>query len=223
MRFALGILAIIGLILLLKTQFPYAIATEAQKMQLLFSSLLLLLIATGSGMLKRMTATQVARDAMIWVAIILCLVLGYSFRGDLSHSRLFGALVPSRIQQTADGGLSVQAGADGHFHMEAAINGTVINFLVDTGASDIVLSQQDAEAAGYELETLNYSREYSTANGIVHGAPVRIGQLDVGPYTLKDVPASINSGPMDTSLLGMAFLKQFRQYHVSDDILTLYP
>ena len=45
----------------------------------------------------------------------------------------------------------------------------------------------------------------------------------VGPYTLNNVPASVNSAAMDMSLLGMSFLKQFREYRVTGDTLTLYP
>lgn len=223
MRFGLILLAVLGLVVLLKWQFPYAVQNSDQMLRVFYLVLLIVLIGSGSGMLRRLKAPQAARDALIWVIIVLALVLAYSFRGDIRESRLFGELVPSRIQQTSDGGYSVNLGADGHFHIEAEVNGVLLRFMVDTGASDIVLSPSDARAAGFDVDTLNYTRTYHTANGVVSGAPVRLDMMAVGPMTLRDVPASVNSAAMDTSLLGMAFLKQFRRYDVNDDTLTLYP
>jgi clan AA aspartic protease (TIGR02281 family) len=112
---------------------------------------------------------------------------------------------------------------DGHFYINVEINLVPIRFMIDTGASDIVIAPRDAEAAGFDVTTLNYSRSYRTANGVVKGAPVKLDSMIVGPMTLRDVPASVNGADMDTSLLGMAFLKQFRRYDVNDNTLTFYP
>ena len=223
MRVWLPIALIAGLVLLLKAQFPYAVTQPDQMMWLVYLLFVIVLIFSGSGMIRRMHGAQMARDAMIWLAIIVVLVLGYSFCNDLQYSRLGAALIPSRIQKTADGGLSINMAQDGHFHMEAEVNGVRMNFMVDTGASDIVLSPRDAKNAGFPIETLNYSRTYHTANGTGSGAPIIIKTMRVGPFMLTDIPASVNAAAMDTSLLGMAFLKQFREYHVNGDTLTLYP
>jgi len=223
MRFGILLLAILAVILLLKWQFPYAVQSSDQMVRVFYLALMILLIGSGSGMLGRMKTTQAVRDALLWIGIILLLVLGYSFRGDIRHSRVFTELVPSRITQSADGGYSIGLGEDGHFHLEAEVNGVLLRFMIDTGASDIVLSPRDAQDVGFDLETLNYTRSFQTANGRVSGAPVRLKVMTVGPMTLRDVPASVNGADMDTSLLGMAFLKQFRRYDVNDDKLTLYP
>lgn len=223
MRFWLILIAVLGILLLLKTQFPYAVANGDSMLRVLYLVILLVLVAGGSGMARRMNMTQAARDGFIWLVIVLALVLGYSYRGDIRGSRLFSELVPSRIQQTSDGGYSIAMGQDGHFHLEAEINGALLNFMIDSGASDIVLSPRDAAEAGYDIQTLNYTRTYETANGTVSGAPVRIDTMMVGPITLRDMPASVNGAEMDTSLLGMAFLKQFRRYDVNDNTLTFYP
>ena len=223
MRFWLPAIGIVGLILLLKAEFPYAMNQPDQIMRIVYLLLLILLVTGGSGMIRRMRGAQAVRDAMLWLGIILVLVLGYSFHNEIRTSRLGAALVPSRIQKTNDGGLSIELAQDGHFHMEAEVNGVVINFMVDTGASDIVLSPQDAKSAGFPVETLNYSRAYHTANGTGSGAPVIIKTMMVGAVTLTDVPASVNAAPLENSLLGMTFLQQFREYRVNGDTLTLYP
>lgn len=223
MRILLPIVLILGLVLVLKVQFPYALNRPDQMIKLFYLVLFLVLMASGTGLLSRMTTTQLARDAMIWAAIIVVLVIAYGFRGEWRYSRFMAALMPSRIHSTKDGGLSIDMAQDGHFHMEIEVNGAPMDFLVDTGASDIVLSAVDARSAGFDIETLNYSKTYSTANGKSRGAPVSIDSMVVGPYTLNNVPASVNSGPMDTSLLGMAFLSQFKEYRVTGDTLTLTP
>jgi aspartyl protease family protein len=215
--------ALILLTFLLAWQFPYAVGDTAQNMQILYLILLIALIASGSGMARRMTSVQALRDGCIWLGLILTVALLYSFRADIQGTRLYGALVPSAVRISADGALTVSRAADGHFHMEGEINGSRESFLVDTGASDIVLSQRAATAAGLNPETLNYSRSYQTANGTVSGAPVHLDSLRVGTVMLRDIPASVNKGKMDESLLGMEFLNRFKSYHVEDNQLTLYP
>ena len=74
------------------------------------------------------------------------------------------------------------------------INGTPIRFLIDTGASDIVLSQSDAKLIGIATENLDYSRVYETANGAGHGAMATVSSLTVGPVSFHDVPVSDQSG-----------------------------
>lgn len=223
MRVVVSVVALLGLVLFLNTQFPGALTRPEHSMRLVYLCLFIVLMATGSGMARRMTLTQGVRDAMVWLAIIAVLVLGYSMRGELRGSRFMAALMPSRIHASDDGGLSIDMAQDGHFHMEIEVNGTAIDFMVDTGASDIVLSPDDARRAGYEIETLNYSKFYNTANGTSKGAPVVINTMVVGPYTLTKVPASVNSASMNTSLLGMTFLRQFKEYRVTGDTLTLTP
>lgn len=223
MRLALLLFFIVGLLVLLAWQFPYAVGTVDEKMRIVYLVSVLLLVGGGSGMLRRVSKRQAMRDAALWLGIIVALVLGYSFRNDIKHSRLAGELIPARIQTTADGGLSVTMATDGHFHIEAEVDGALLYFLIDTGASDIVLSKQDAARAGFDVDTLNYSRTYSTANGLVSGAPVRIRTMNIGSLTLHDLPASVGGGNLDSSLLGMSFLKQFSRYSVDGNRLTLIP
>jgi aspartyl protease family protein len=222
MRYALPLILVLGLVWGLKSQFPYALSHPEDSRQLVYLVMFLVLVAGGAG-LWRMRAAQAARDAALWLGLILVLVLGYSTRGQWRYSRFMAALVPSRIHVTEEGAMTVDMAQDGHFHLEAEINGTPVYFLVDTGATDIVLTAADARSIGIDPDTLNYSKRYSTANGQSRGAPVMLPNMVVGPFTLKDVPASVNGSPMDTSLLGMAFLTQFREYSVSGDTLTLTP
>jgi aspartyl protease family protein len=93
--------------------------------------------------------------------------------------------------------------------------------MVDTGASDVVLSPADARRLGFDLAELKFTRIYQTANGTVRGAPVRLRRITIGPIEIEDVRASVNGAPMGTSLLGMSFLGRLMGYEVTTDTLTL--
>jgi clan AA aspartic protease (TIGR02281 family) len=115
----------------------------------------------------------------------------------------------------------VTAGPNGHFVVDAMVNGSPITFLVDTGASNIVLTLADARRLGFLPGNLDFSEQYQTANGAVRGAPVRLRELRIGQYSLYDLEASVNEGPMEVSLLGMSFLQQLSGYQVEDGRLIL--
>lgn len=114
-----------------------------------------------------------------------------------------------------------EAGPGGHFVIEAAVNGIPITFLVDTGASDVVLTVDDARRLGLRPRTLDYSQRFETANGEVRAAPVTLRELRVGQFRLFDLPASVNQGALGVSLLGMSFLERLRGYEVADGRLIL--
>ena len=100
-------------------------------------------------------------------------------------------------------------------------NGVPIRFLIDTGASDIVLNPSDARRLGFDASNLRFSRQYETANGMVRGAPVTLRELRVGQLHLFDVEASVNEAPLEVSLLGMSFLNELSGYEVARGRLIL--
>jgi aspartyl protease family protein len=117
--------------------------------------------------------------------------------------------------------LVLRAGSHGHFMVEAAVNGTPVTFLVDTGASAIYLTPDDAARLGWTPQQLTYSERYATASGVVHAAPVTLRSLRIGQLELYDLAASVGEQPSSISLLGMSFLKRFESYEVRGDRLIL--
>jgi clan AA aspartic protease (TIGR02281 family) len=115
----------------------------------------------------------------------------------------------------------IEAGVGGHFLIDAVVNGAPVDFLVDTGASNIVLTLADAERLGLQPETLRFSQRFATANGEVRGAPVVLREIRVGQFSLFDVPASVNEAPLRVSLLGMSFLERLNGYEVNGRRLIL--
>src|SRR5690606_33608509 len=121
-----------------------------------------------------------------WAVIILGLVAGYQYRYELQDaaSRITAGLIPgSPISgRNVDGALTVTLAkaASGHFEVNGRVNGERVHFLVDTGASSVVLSQQDAERAGINTASLNYSVPITTANGQASAAVITIATLQIG-------------------------------------------
>ena len=93
--------------------------------------------------------------------------------------------------------------------------------MVDTGATNLVLSQQDARRAGFSLDSLNFVLPTNTANGRVYGAGVVLERVELGGFVDRDVRAMVNGGTMNDSLLGMTYLDRFRSLTVEGDELLL--
>tara|TARA_R110000772_G_scaffold267933_2_gene393261 strand:- start:29083 stop:29754 length:672 start_codon:yes stop_codon:yes gene_type:complete len=218
-------LALGGLVLFLALQFPEALTTRGEQIQLTHALLLVAVIGGAAIAHGRFQARQALRHAAIWVGLGAVLLLGYSFRAEFLAlgGRLTGELLPHRAQEAPGGDVTIRAGAGGHFIAEATVNGVAIRFLVDTGASEVVLSPRDAERLGFNLKSLSFNRMYQTANGTVTGAPVRLEDIRIGAITVKDVRASVNGVAMKRSLLGMSFLGRLGGYRVDGNVLTLTP
>ena len=101
------------------------------------------------------------------------------------------------------------------------MNGAFIDFVVDTGATDIVLSERDARRAGFTPSELDYIGRAQTANGEVRIAPVRIDRFAVGGIEDVGVRAVVNEGDLDGSLLGMSYLQRFSSGEISGGRLVL--
>ena len=158
------------------------------------------------------------QHALLWGLIVLGLVAAYGLKDDIS-----AALLPGAAVETAEGALVLPRARDGHFHLTAEVNGAPVEFLVDTGASDLVLTPADARRAGLAPESLSYSGRAMTANGAVALAPVRLETVRVGPHTARDVRAAVGGDGLFGSLMGMSFLDRWSRVTVEGDRMTLEP
>ncbi len=110
---------------------------------------------------------------------------------------------------------------DGHFYVDADVNGARIRFLVDTGATYVALSPDDARSAGLRVFDSDYTAQTSTANGVTRVAPVTLRQVELDQLQLFDVRAVVLEKPMPVSLLGMSFLSRLQGYETRNDELIL--
>ena len=95
--------------------------------------------------------------------------------------------------------------------------------MVDTGATGLVLTKEDATRIGFNPETLRYSQSAYTANGIVPSAPVILSSVFIGATEHERVRASVNGGDLHSSLLGMSYINRFSEFRIVKDLLYLTP
>lgn len=155
------------------------------------------------------------QSALIWVLIFLAAITLYDFKNN------FTGRISGIVQSDADTILLPRA-TDGHYYARVKVNGVSVNFMVDTGASDIVLSTRDAERIGVDFERLIFLGEAETANGIVRTARVNLETVELGEIVDYNLSASITDGETDSSLLGMAYLSRFSRIEIQDGALFLH-
>ena len=190
---------------------------------------IVLLVFLGAVVLTmfRERFSQALASALMWVVVGLVLVVAYSYRFELHAvaDRVLVVLVPGHA---VTHGRTVEIGRanDGDFAVSAQVNGARIQMILDTGASSVVLTRDDARAAGLPLEVLNYTVTIDTANGRTRAAPVTIDRISIGGLEERSIDALVTQpGQLKTSLLGMSFLNRLQSWEVSGDRLILrgYP
>ncbi len=201
---------------------PGALDSQDSKIKLVHATLLLSVFLLPTVFYREIKASQMLKGAAIWLGIGLVVFTAYAYREDADavFQRLAGELMP-KSAQVSGASNTIRVGLDGHFAVEARVNGVLVNFLIDTGASDVVLSPKDAERLGFRVEDLNYSKIYRTANGQVRGAPVRLDEISIGSIQVRDIRASVNGAEMNRSLLGMSFLERLSAFQINGNSLTM--
>ncbi|WP_411838990.1 TIGR02281 family clan AA aspartic protease [Paracoccus sp. ME4] len=177
--------------------------------------LVLLLVVVGGAMLFELSGRggRALRALVLWAVLIAALAMGH----DWWQTR-----TAPRQQVLEDGArIEIPLGRGGHFHLEALLNGTPVDFMVDTGATSVALSRDDAQAIGLDLDRLNFSGVAVTANGRVATAPVTIGEFVIGDAVDRDVRAVVIDSDLPDSLLGMSYLRRFARVSFEGDLLIL--
>jgi aspartyl protease family protein len=117
----------------------------------------------------------------------------------------------------------VGKGKDGHFWAWAQIDGHPVRVLVDTGASTVALTPEDAKRAGVDLELLVYNRDVNTAQGVTHAAPVTLHHVSVAGAEIDGVEALVVPEGLSASLLGMSYLGRLESFEATRSGLFLRP
>lgn len=178
--------------------------------------LLGLLLAVGFWTQARSNWNRTLQQAAIWVLIFLGAIAAAGLWGDISKG-----LNPQQASFDESGKVDVPRSPDGHYYLTLTLNGAPVNFIVDTGATDMVLSRKDAKRAGLNPETLIFSGRAITANGEVKTATVRLDEVALGPHVDTDVRAIVNEGDMAGSLLGMGYLQRWGRIEITAKGLSL--
>jgi aspartyl protease family protein len=191
---------------------------------LAYKIVLLVFVGSAALVMFRGRAKQALTAALAWIAIALVLLVGYSYRFEFRNiaDRVLAELIPGHI---IGHGRSVEVAraANGDFDVTAQINGASVAMVLDTGASSVVLTREDAKAAGLPLEILSYTANIDTANGRARAAPVKLDRIAIGGLVERSVEALVaQPGQLKTSLLGMSFLNRLQSFEVRGDRLLLH-
>lgn len=189
--------------------------TGDQLGNLAYIGLMLAVIGGYFFLNNRLSMNKTLQYAAVWGLIFIGGIAAFGLWDDIKRN------TPSQAVFTDQGQIEVPRAGDGHYYLSISVNGVPIRFVVDTGATDIVISHSDAEKIGLDLGNLAYFGRAMTANGEVRTAPVRLDSLSVGPIVDRNMSAWVNEGEMNTSLLGMAYLQRFDRIEISGGQLIL--
>ncbi|MDK3073054.1 TIGR02281 family clan AA aspartic protease [Sedimentitalea sp. JM2-8] len=183
---------------------------------LIYLGLLLAMILSWFVAQNRRSLGKLAQQALAWGLIFVGVIAAIGVWDDIRQT-----IVPSQGVLTETGQIEVPRARDGHYYLTLVINGKPVDFLIDTGASQVVLSHSDAEHLGLVTPDLAYTGRAMTANGEVRTAPVRLDSVELGPVLDRNVRAWVNEGEMDKSLLGMSYLQRWNRIEITGNALVL--
>ena len=186
---------------------------------------MLAMVSSGLIFVCRINLGEVIRNISIWTGLAIVLLLGFTYRSELTgiYYRVIGELVPGQAIILEGNTIILSASRDGHFYANGKANGKKLRFMIDTGASDVVLSPVDASRIGIDVEKLQFTKTYQTANGIGLGAPYRLNSLAIGSLEYAKGAVSVNKSDMVTSLFGMSFLERLQSFEFRGSKLYLRP
>jgi aspartyl protease family protein len=164
----------------------------------------------------------------IWAVVALVCVGAYVYQDEAKHvgRRMLAELMPGHsVVLTGLNGQNevvIRRTQGGHFAVNTHVDGQRVGMLIDTGASQVTLTYEDAKRAGLKPETLKFSMPVTTANGTAQAAPITIPELSIGPIVRKNVSAAVaQEGRLDTSLLGMNFLSSLSAVQIQPNEMRL--
>jgi aspartyl protease family protein len=166
---------------------------------------------------------------LMFFAIVLVVLGGaaarYADRAVSSPPAQAAVVEPAyepREPTTSGRSLTLEADRMGHFQVEARIDGRLIDFIVDTGASLVVLRESDAALVGIRPQPRDYTATAVTANGRIKAARATIDRVEVGGITIYDVPAMVlPDEALAKNLLGVSFLSRLRRYEYANGRMVL--
>ncbi|SDN28966.1 aspartyl protease family protein [Lutimaribacter pacificus] len=183
---------------------------------------LLYLVVLGAAitfwfvMQNRNNLGRTMQHAVVWGLLFLGMIAGVGLWSDIRDT-----VMPQQTVLAAEGRIELPRAPDGHYYVTADVNGHPTRFVVDTGATGIVLSREAAQDAGIDMDELIFSGRAYSANGPVATAPVRLDSLAIGAIEDEGLRAYVNDGQMDISLLGMSYLHRYSRIEITDGALVL--
>lgn len=217
----IGVVFILWLLKHAPERFPFFEANSQNIASIVSTAVILFVILYNS--LNSHGAYFVLSRITIWFCVFLVIITFYAFRFELiiAKDRVLAVMMPSYNWSNKEGDIVIARSQDGHFYTEGIVNGKRLKFMIDTGASDVALTKKDAGKLGIDVNKLQFTKTYNTANGTSKAAPLRLETLAIGDKIFTNIEAHVTSGELDISLLGMSVLSRFYSFKINNDLLTL--
>jgi aspartyl protease family protein len=182
-----------------------------------------LLVASGL-LARRLPLGQTLKMALAWIGIFAAAFLAFALRDDFRAlgSRLLAEIRGGETQQVAGGTVRIRQSDDGHFWVDAELNGHAERFLVDSGATVTTVNRGTARRAGIE-PTGHFGAVVVTANGTTVEQRAIAGTLKLGPIERRDFAIHISNEEEDANVIGMNFLSSLSAWGVEGQTLVLHP
>jgi len=168
------------------------------------------------------------RSVIIFAVLALCasvVVPRYFTRTGGEQAPLALAAHPSVPAASAPANsrsMVVPRDGRGHFVVDGRVDGRLLSFMIDTGASVVALTASDAARLGIHPAQREFVAEVRTANGTVRAAPAQLDTIEVGDLVVRDVAALVlPDEALSGNLLGLSFLSRLRRFEYSDGRLLL--
>ena len=133
------------------------------------------------------------------------------------------SMLEPALASSASQAAQISKAADGHYWAEALVNGARVRFLVDTGATAVALTAEDAQRLGFDPKDLNYAYQVTTASGQTRAAQVKLASVSVAGAKVADVDALVIEHGLPASLLGMTYLGRLSRFEATPSALILRP
>jgi len=195
--------------------------TQGENIQIVSSAIILGFLIVGLFTRRRYGDVPVLKYFFYWAAIFAVALMLYSYKDELKEpfDKVSSIMYPSMpIEQ--NGVIKIRKSLDGHFYIDARVNNAIIHFLLDTGATEVLLSKSDAIKAGIDLDKLNFSIQSYTASGTTMIARANVS-IEIGGFVVDDFYVYVNSSESDSSLLGMSLLRMMESVSFEGDELIL--
>jgi aspartyl protease family protein len=184
------------------------------------------IVMVGSSLLaRRLPLGQALKMALGWVAIFAALFVAFSFRPEIKTiwDRVRSDMGGTANQKAVGNAVQITRGDDGHFSVRAVVNGTPVDFMIDSGATTTSLGSDAATAASVAVDENGFPVILDTANGKTSAKRGIIKELRIGDLVLRDHAVVVSQSFGDINVLGMNFLDSLKSWKVEGNIMTLEP
>ena len=143
---------------------------------------------------------------------------------ERAHSSPAPSVAPSSVGTTPTARAAfVSKSKDGHYWAWARMDGQAVRVLIDTGATAVALTPEDAKRIGVDVDLLVYNRDVNTALGTTHAAPVILSHVSVEGADVSKVEALVVPQGLSASLLGMSYLGRLESFNANRQGMVLRP